>query len=115
MLRSSKPELAVEKSGLAKSNVSINEFGVDEQGKGLSDEAGLFCIFLDVRDLGVIRSGWRKQQLCLQKRDLPTSRPSATDHTKALQNVGYQADGGDDDDEEEEETEQMCRQMTMSS
>ena len=49
MLRSSKAELAVEKSGLAKSNVSINEFGVDEQGKGLSDEAGLFCILLDVR------------------------------------------------------------------
>lgn len=44
MLRSSMPELAVEKSGLAKSKVSMNELGVDEEGKGLCDEAGLFCM-----------------------------------------------------------------------
>lgn len=44
MLRSSMPEFAVEKSGLPKSNVSIKEFGVDDDGKGIYDEAGLFCM-----------------------------------------------------------------------
>lgn len=44
MLRSSRPELAVEKSGLPKSNVSIKEFGVDDEGKGLFDKTGLFCM-----------------------------------------------------------------------
>lgn len=44
MLISSRPELAVEKSGLPKSNVSIKEFGVEEDGKGLCDEAGLACM-----------------------------------------------------------------------
>lgn len=45
-LRSSMPELALEKSALPKSNVSMNELGVDDEGKGLWDEAGLFCIIL---------------------------------------------------------------------
>ena len=44
--------MAVEKSGLPKSKVSIKEFGVDEDGKGLCDEAGLACMVCDCAQRG---------------------------------------------------------------
>ena len=55
MSKSSRPELAVEKSGLPKSKVSMKEFGVDDDVKGLLEEAGL-CFMASSLVFGGVRS-----------------------------------------------------------